>query len=142
MIQDGWYCTGDVSRIDADGFIFITGRQSRFSKIGGEMVPHIVIEEQLIKLLGGEGETPQVAVTSVPDERKGERLIVLHVPLETGTDELRQGLIEAGFPPIYLPAKEAFIEVESIPVLGSGKLDLKAIQQMALERTTTDRGTS
>lgn len=139
LIQDGWYNTGDIAKIDDEGFIEITGRQSRFSKIGGEMVPHLKIEELLNVILDDpddEEAALKVAVTAVPDEKKGERIIVLHTPLSKPVEQVRNELGEADIPNLWIPSRESFIEVDEIPVLGTGKLDLKAVQTTALERTT------
>ena len=134
VIQDGWYRTGDIALIDEDGFIKITGRQSRFSKIGGEMVPHVKIEEILNDAAGMNQEDGLLlAVTAVPDKRKGERLIVLHLELSQSVDELRQALSDAGEPNINIPSTDSFHQVQEIPILGTGKVDLKGIKQMALE---------
>ena len=134
VVRDGWYVTGDVALIDDDGFIKITGRQSRFSKIGGEMVPHIMIEETLTQIIGEDEEQGlQAAVTAVPDAKKGERLIVIHTSLQQTPEQLCQALSAAGLPNIYIPSQHSFLEVEELPFLGSGKLDLKRIQQIALE---------
>lgn len=132
-ILEGWYKTGDIAYIDDEGFIFITGRESRFSKVGGEMIPHIQVEEALVKLLGDgeEDDTIRVAVTAVPDEKKGERLVVLHTATDKTPEELRRGLIAAGLPNLFIPAAECFVEVDAIPVLGSGKLDLKRMREVA-----------
>ena len=137
-IQDGWYVTGDIANLDANGFIHITGRLSRFSKIGGEMVPHVRIEEELTRLLSGDGEDEQVrvCVTSVSDAKKGEKLIVLLLPTEKSIDEIRDGLKEAGLPNLFVPARDGFLEVDEIPMLGTGKLDLKRVKEVALERTS------
>jgi acyl-[acyl-carrier-protein]-phospholipid O-acyltransferase/long-chain-fatty-acid--[acyl-carrier-protein] ligase len=134
VVRDGWYVTGDIAEIDEDGFIRITGRQSRFSKIGGEMVPHIKVEESLIEVVGvDEDQGPAIAVTAVPDEKKGERLIVLYESISKTPDELRAALKAKGLPNIYIPSTDSFYQVDEIPVLGTGKLDLKGIQQMALD---------
>ncbi|MFW6168879.1 MAG: AMP-binding protein [Planctomycetota bacterium] len=132
-IQDGWYMTGDLASIDEDGFIRISGRQSRFSKIGGEMVPHVYIEEQLTALISGNDEEINIAVTAVPDEKKGERLVVLYCGIEQSPAELCKGLLDAGLPQLYVPSPDSFLEVEEIPVLGSGKLHLKRVREIANE---------
>jgi len=137
VIHDGWYKTGDVALIDEDGFIKITGRQSRFSKIGGEMVPHIQIEEMLAEIIGAdEEEGPRAIVTAVPDAKKGERLIVVHLPLKMSPDTVCHGLRKKGLPNIYIPSPDSFLQVDELPFLGTGKLDLTAIKQMALDRFT------
>ncbi|HIA18960.1 MAG TPA: acyl-[ACP]--phospholipid O-acyltransferase, partial [Planctomycetaceae bacterium] len=135
-IQDGWYQTGDVALIDDDGFVQITGRMSRFSKIGGEMIPHIQIEETLNSLItSGEEKELMAAVTAVPDVKKGERLIILHKTLQQPIEELRQQLSQKGLPNIYIPSPDSFFEVSDLPILGTGKLDLAAIKQMAADLT-------
>lgn len=134
VIKDGWYKTGDIAFIDEEGFIHITGRESRFSKIGGEMVPHIKVEDELSKLAGcAEEGGPQLAVTSVADEKKGERLIVIHTKMTKTPDELRKGLTDAGLPNLFIPGSDSFFEVPSLPVLGTGKVDLKGLKDMAKE---------
>jgi acyl-[acyl-carrier-protein]-phospholipid O-acyltransferase / long-chain-fatty-acid--[acyl-carrier-protein] ligase len=132
VIRDGWYMTGDIAQIDEDGFIQITGRLSRFSKIGGEMVPHIRIEEALARLVdGNDDEAFRVVVTSVNDERKGERIVVLHTKIDKSPEELRDGLARIGIPNLYIPSTDSFREVSSLPVLGSGKLDLRSVKALA-----------
>jgi acyl-[acyl-carrier-protein]-phospholipid O-acyltransferase/long-chain-fatty-acid--[acyl-carrier-protein] ligase len=131
VMHDGWYITGDIGLIDTDGFIHITGRQSRFSKIGGEMVPHIRIEEAIQKILGLDESQLNVVVTSVPDERKGERLVVVHTPLAMSPKEICDRLGKIGVPNLWIPSADSFLEVEAIPILGSGKTDLKAVSDLA-----------
>jgi len=134
VMNDGWYITGDVGFIDSDGFIHITGRESRFSKIGGEMVPHIQVEEELNRIVGAE-DTLKIAVCGVPDEKKGERLVVLYADeLPEEPSAIVKKLIEAGLPSIYVPGADSFIRVDAIPILGTGKLDLRGLQALAKER--------
>ncbi|MEO8168394.1 MAG: AMP-binding protein, partial [bacterium] len=129
VMHDGWYITGDIASLDEDGFIQITDRLSRFSKIGGEMVPHIKIEEKLHELVG---VTEQVfAVAGVPDEKKGERLVVLSTLPEANIKECISKLPQSGLPNLWIPRQNQFFHVESLPYLGSGKLDLKKIKDMA-----------
>ena len=135
-ICGGWYITGDIAHIDPQGFIHITGRLSRFSKIGGEMVPHLRIEEELDKRIreGEDDEAVRLCVTAVPDEKKGERLVVLHLPTNQSIESLCKGLQEAGLPNLFIPSQDSFLEVEEVPMLGTGKLDLKRAKEVAAER--------
>jgi acyl-[acyl-carrier-protein]-phospholipid O-acyltransferase/long-chain-fatty-acid--[acyl-carrier-protein] ligase len=149
VLRDGWYSTGDMAKIDADGFLWITGRRSRFSKIGGEMVPHVRIEELIGEIIGAGAaaretgpsppagasgqptDSPRVAVAAVPDEKKGERLVVLHCGLGLAPEEVCRRLLEKGLPPLWVPSPDSFREVPAIPLLGTGKLDLGGLQALA-----------
>ena len=134
LAEDGWYVTGDIARVDEDGFITITDRLSRFSKIAGEMVPHIQVEDALHNALGA--TEPKLVVTSVPDEQKGEKLVVLHIELGMSVDDLLKKLREGTLPKLWLPRKENFFAVDALPMLGSGKLDLHRIKEMAKKLAT------
>lgn len=134
VLKDGWYCTGDLALVDDDGFLHITGRESRFSKIGGEMVPHIKIEEIVHRILGADDDELMVAVTAVPDPKKGERLVVLHRPLSVQPQSICKEMAERGLPNIWIPSADSFCEVAEIPVLGTGKLDLRKLKEVALEK--------
>ena len=134
VIRDGWYMTGDVALLDKDGFIKITGRESRFSKIGGEMVPHIKIEETLATIIKAAEDETSYVVTAVPDEKRGERIVVVHTKLEQTPESIVKGLQAAGLPNLWIPSTDSFLEVEKIPVLGTGKLDLRGVKAVALEK--------
>lgn len=140
VVKDGWYCTGDIAVLDRDGFITITGRESRFSKIGGEMVPHLTIEEAVNAELGAADGELLAVVTAVPDRAKGERLIVLHLPTQHEPREIVKALSQRGLPNLWVPSADSFAEIEEMPVLGSGKLDLKRLSAMARERFTEESG--
>ncbi len=132
VVTNDWYDTGDIGMLDQDGFLTITGRASQFSKIAGETVPHLLIEAALARLLGAEqSDTPVVAVTAVPDLRKGERIVVVHTPVAMNGAELGAGLREAGLPALYIPMADSFIEVDMLPVLPTGKVDLGAVRMIA-----------
>ena len=132
VLRDGWLKTGDIARFDKDGFLYIEGRLSRFSKIGGEMVPHEAIEQKIIDLLelSGRDERP-LAIVGVQDEAKGEALVLLSA-VDIDLTQLRSKLHEAGVPNLWIPKQVQ--RVEAIPVLASGKLDLKKCQERAAER--------
>ena len=132
VMHDGWYVTGDIAMIDTDGFIHITGRLSRFSKIGGEMVPHIRIEEAIQKILGLEEGQLSVVVTSVPDEtqRRAARRRP-HAARDVAAGNLRASSARSACRTCGFPDADSFLEVEAIPVLGSGKTDLKAVSDLA-----------
>ncbi|MCE9609736.1 MAG: AMP-binding protein [Chthoniobacter sp.] len=129
VIVDGWFKTGDLARFDEDGFCFIEGRLARFSKIGGEMVPHETVETRIVETLGLGGESERTcAITAVPDEAKGEALVLL-TTRDFDQADLRKKLADAGTPNLWIP--RVVRKVEAIPVLGTGKLDLKRCKELA-----------
>ncbi len=136
VLRDGWYCTGDIATLDEDGFLEITGRLNRFSKIGGEMVPHLKIEE-ILQELAGVAEIAFV-VTGVPDEKKGERLVVLHRLPEAGLPAVLEKLAACDVPNLWKPKADAFYRVENFPLLGTGKLDLRGVKETAQKFSDPD----
>jgi acyl-[acyl-carrier-protein]-phospholipid O-acyltransferase/long-chain-fatty-acid--[acyl-carrier-protein] ligase len=132
VVKDGWYVTGDIGMLDEEGFLHITDRLSRFSKIGGEMVPHLKVEEALHPILGDY----VCAVTSIPDEQKGEKLVVLHTHPQLTPENFWSHLSNTELPKLWVPKKDHYYFVENLPSLGSGKLDLKGVKQKALELLT------
>jgi len=129
VFEDDWYITGDMAKVDEDGFLAITDRISRFSKVGGEMVPHLLVEDMISKTCG---DAP-CAVTGLPDERKGEKLAVLYTDPAITPEELWQRLSETDLPKLWLPKLENIHRVEELPMLGTGKLDLRGVRARALE---------
>jgi acyl-[acyl-carrier-protein]-phospholipid O-acyltransferase/long-chain-fatty-acid--[acyl-carrier-protein] ligase len=132
VLRDGWYVTGDVAVLDEDGFLQITDRLSRFSKIGGEMVPQIKVEEKLHELAGVTEQT--FVVTGLPDEKKGERLVVLHKLVEEHLPPCLEKLAQCDLPNLWKPRADQFFRVENFPLLGTGKLDLRKVREVAQVR--------
>ncbi len=138
VLSDGWFHTGDVGRVDEDGFLYIEGRLSRFSKIAGEMVPHETVEAAINKVLGLDGESERrIAIVGVPDEQKGEAILLLSTiagpALEQECIDIRYKLLDEGLSSLWCPKR--IIPVSEIPVLASGKLDIKACEELALNDT-------
>jgi acyl-[acyl-carrier-protein]-phospholipid O-acyltransferase/long-chain-fatty-acid--[acyl-carrier-protein] ligase len=129
-MRGGWYITGDIATVDEDSFIRITDRISRFSKIGGEMVPHMRIEEVINEVIGSAAS----AVTAVPDAHRGEKLIGFYSHNGMTREELWNKLNHSNLPKLWIPKRENLHPVDVLPVLGTGKVDLKKIKAMALER--------
>ncbi len=131
VIQNGWYYSGDVGAVDEDGFIFLTDRESRFAKVGPEMVPLILVEKALREKAGC--NEIDLQVVGIPDESKGEKVVVLYIPETINPGELTKALTATGMHTLWIPKAADFHRVEGpFPTAGIGKLDMKAIKKMAL----------
>lgn len=130
-LHDGWYSTGDIATIDDEEFITITDRLARFSKIAGEMVPHTKVEELLHGML--DLNEPMLAVASVPDPQKGERLVVLHTLSDDQLARLLEKLDQSDLPNLWRPRPNAFHRIDALPVLGTGKMDIRGVKKMAMD---------
>jgi acyl-[acyl-carrier-protein]-phospholipid O-acyltransferase/long-chain-fatty-acid--[acyl-carrier-protein] ligase len=129
-MRDGWYVTGDIGMVDEDGFVFITDRLSRFSKIGGEMVPHLKVEEAINAILG---ESASV-VTAVPDASRGERLVAFYTKADVTPEALWERLCQTDLPKLWIPKRECLLRLDVIPTLGTGKIDLRRVKALANEQ--------
>jgi acyl-[acyl-carrier-protein]-phospholipid O-acyltransferase/long-chain-fatty-acid--[acyl-carrier-protein] ligase len=134
VLHQGWFRTGDIGRLDGDGFLYIEGRLSRFSKIAGEMVPHETIEDHINRALGLEAESERkIAVVGLPDPDKGEMLVLLSTVASAAVKQelinLRYTLLDRGVPSLWIPKK--LVPVPVIPILQSGKLDIKGCEKLA-----------
>ena len=125
LLDGGWYDTGDIVSIGADGWVKILGRAKRFAKIGGEMVSLGAVEE----LVAGLWPETRHAVVSLSDEKKGERLVLITEQPEADLAALATHLRSSGAPELAAPRR--VMRVNELPALGSGKVDYVAIQRMA-----------
>ena len=137
ILKNGWFCTGDVGHLDAEGFLHIEGRISRFSKIGGEMVPHEQLEIAILRALKLDPthSERQVVVLSLPDPQKGEVIVLLSTVFGPNLSQdlmvLHYNLLDQGIPALWCPKR--LIPVKEIPMLPSGKIDLTRCQKMLEE---------
>jgi acyl-[acyl-carrier-protein]-phospholipid O-acyltransferase/long-chain-fatty-acid--[acyl-carrier-protein] ligase len=129
--QGGWYDTGDIARVDEDGFLFILGRLKRFAKVSGEMVSLTAAEEALAGAFPQYGVRFQVAVLSRPDAQRGEALIAVSNETKLNLDEVRAAIRAAGLSNLYVPREVKYLR--DIPKLGTGKVNHRELQRLTVE---------
>jgi acyl-[acyl-carrier-protein]-phospholipid O-acyltransferase/long-chain-fatty-acid--[acyl-carrier-protein] ligase len=117
----GWYDTGDIGRVDDDGFLFLLGRWKRFAKVSGEMVSLTAVEDALAGAFPHYGLRCQVAVVARPDEDKGEALVAVTNEAKLHLDEIRSAIRAKGLPNLCVPREVRF--VRELPKLGTGKIN-------------------
>jgi acyl-[acyl-carrier-protein]-phospholipid O-acyltransferase/long-chain-fatty-acid--[acyl-carrier-protein] ligase len=124
----GWYDTGDIAKVDEEGFVHIQGRMKRFAKISGEMVSLTAVEEALAGAFPQYGLRCQIAVVTKPDADKGEMLIAVTNEQKLQLDEIRSAIRAKGLPNIAVPREVKF--VREIPKLGTGKVNHRELQKL------------
>ncbi|MGH7971666.1 MAG: AMP-binding protein, partial [Limisphaerales bacterium] len=125
----GWYDTGDIARVDPDGFVYILGRLKRFAKVSGEMVSLTAVEDALSASFTGFGPRFALAVISKPDEAKGEKLIVVSNEPKLTIEAVRHALHERGFGNLAIPRELRVLR--DIPRLGTGKVNVRELERMS-----------
>jgi acyl-[acyl-carrier-protein]-phospholipid O-acyltransferase/long-chain-fatty-acid--[acyl-carrier-protein] ligase len=125
--SDGWYDTGDIVDLDAEGFVTIKGRAKRFAKVAGEMVPLGAVEEFVSKVW----PSAMHAVVTVPDPKRGEQLVLVTDQGDANRAALASAARDAGIPEIFVPRSIA--RVPKVPILGTGKVDFVTAGKIALE---------
>jgi acyl-[acyl-carrier-protein]-phospholipid O-acyltransferase/long-chain-fatty-acid--[acyl-carrier-protein] ligase len=126
----GWYDTGDIARVDAEGFVFLEGRLKRFAKISGEMISLAAVEEALAGAFPRYGQRCQIAILSQPDEDKGEALVAVTNEPKLTLQEIGACLRSKGFSNLHLPRDLRL--TREIPKLGTGKIDHRALEKLVL----------
>lgn len=121
----GWYDTGDIARVDDDGFVFLLGRLKRFAKVSGEMVSLAAIEEALDGAFPQHGRRCEVAVVAVPSDAKGEKLVAVTQSPDLTMPEIREAIRAKGLGNLSVPRDLRVMR--EIPKLGTGKTDYRAV---------------
>ncbi len=123
----GWYDTGDIVRVDEEGFVFVLGRLKRFAKVSGEMVSLTAVEEALAGGFPQYGNRFEVAVVSLPDEDKGEMLIAVSNDSRLSLDQIRSVIKGRGMTNLCVPRE--LRHLREIPKLGTGKVNHRELQE-------------
>ena len=129
---NGWYDTGDIVKVDEDGYFWIKGRAKRFAKISGEMVSLTAVEDALAGAFPNHGEDCEIAVIAITDEDKGEKLIAVTNEPNLTTSEIRNAVADAGLINLCTP-REIHV-LKEIPKLGTGKLNHREAQRLVEEK--------